>query len=113
MLRIVSIMRIMLVATVFLAAGCRPVRPPVATAGVDTQAAESPAVAAPAQAPAEGAYNGKLAIGGMELDIVVTLQAKDGGDGSVTYSGTIDIPQQAAAGIPLHDIMVKRRGHAF
>ena len=42
----------------------------------------------------------------MELGIVVTLHGQNSGEGSVVYTGTIDIPQQAAAGIPLHDITV-------
>jgi CubicO group peptidase (beta-lactamase class C family) len=48
-----------------------------------------------------GVYNGQLALAGMELDIVVTLQEQDGG-----YSGTIDIPQQGATGIPLQNVTV-------
>jgi hypothetical protein len=37
----------------------------------------------------------------MELEIAVTLQEQDG-----AYTGTIDIPQQGAAGIPLQNISV-------
>jgi CubicO group peptidase (beta-lactamase class C family) len=111
MLRNSSIVHILLVAVVLLAAGCRPVRPlstaaealPGATAEVTTEAtaeASTPTVETQA-ATAAGAYTGKLAIAGVELDIVVTLQVQNG-----TYSGTIDIPQQGATGIPLHDITV-------
>ena len=124
MLRIVSIARIMLVATVFLAAGCQPVQPlgqaqeaaaaqtatPATEGTVEPSTVETATVKASAETPVEilavGEYTGKLAIAGMELDIVVKLEGQDSGEGSVVYTGTIDIPQQAATGIPLHDITV-------
>ena len=140
MLRIVSIPRIALVVTVFLAAGCQPVRPLAQTSEAPAATAEATAevtgeatveataevtgeatVEAPAEVTAEvtaeataatsvetpvgGAYNGKLSIAGMELDIVVTLQSQDGGAAGA-YGGQIDIPQQSATGIPLHGITV-------
>jgi CubicO group peptidase (beta-lactamase class C family) len=48
-----------------------------------------------------GSYTGNLAIAGMELAIVVTLQEEDG-----SYSGAIDIPEQGATGIPLENVTV-------
>lgn len=108
MLRIVSIARIALVASVFMAAGCQPVRPlapmPEATEAAST-ASDTTEAASP-ETPVGGIYHGKLSIAGMDLDIVVTLQAPESGGAAVAYSGTIDIPQQAATGIPLHDITV-------
>jgi len=116
MLQKLNIARVLLVAVVFLAAGCQPVRPlsPMPEAPnvqapvVEPPAAEAPTVEAPAPAspgPAvpsvAGVYNGSLAIAGMELEITVTLQEQDGG-----YSGTIDIPQQGAMGIPLQNVTV-------
>lgn len=113
MLRISSFVRISFVVVMLLAAGCQPVRPlsPQAPA-VEAPAVEAPAVEAPAvEAPTveapdagegtslAGVYNGSLSIAGMELEIVVTLQGQDG-----AYSGTIDIPQQGATGIPLQNI---------
>lgn len=107
--------RILFVVVVFLAAGCRPVRPlsPTAEAPTEAATAESTAeataeavaeAASPAgeeQAAVAGVYQGTLSIAGMELEIVVTLQAAAG-----VYSGTIDIPQQGALGIPLQNISV-------
>ncbi len=49
-----------------------------------------------------GAFTGNLSIAGLELDITVTLSNENG-----SYSGTIDIPQQGASGIPLHDIVIE------
>ncbi len=108
MLRNSSVVRILLVAVVLLAAGCQPVRPLSQTieapAGEVTAEATSVAGAQASEAQAAtaaGVYGGKLSIAGAELDIVLTLQEQDG-----SYSGTIDIPQQGASGIPLHDIAV-------
>ncbi len=108
MLRNSSMVRMWLVAVVLLAAGCQPVRPLSPTmeapAGEVTAEATSVAAAQASEAQAStaaGVYSGKLSIAGAELDIVVTLQEQDG-----SYSGTIDIPQQGATGIPLHDIAV-------
>ena len=114
MLRMVNFARIALVVTVFLAAGCQPVRPLAQTPEAPAAEAASPTADATAEVPAAtstevpvgGAYDGKLSIAGMELDIVVTLQAPTEGDSSGAYSGTIDIPQQSATDIPLHDIAV-------
>lgn len=111
MLRQSNIARILLVLAVLLAAGCQPVRPLPPTAeppAVEAPAVEPPSVEPPAvQAPAAetstaaGVYNGTLSIASMELEITVTLQEQDG-----VYSGTIDIPQQGAMGIPLQNVTV-------
>jgi CubicO group peptidase (beta-lactamase class C family) len=66
-----------------------------ATAEAATEAATE------AAGSAAGTYTGKLAIAGMELEVVVTLQEQDG-----AYTGTIDIPQQGATGIPLLNVAV-------
>ena len=111
MLRKSNFVRILFVVVMLLAAGCQPVRPlsPTAEAPAGEAAAQAGAettveVAAPADnAPASvaGVYSGALSIAGAELAIVVTLQEQEGG-----YTGTIDIPQQGAAGIPLQNISV-------
>ncbi len=48
-----------------------------------------------------GRWEGKLVVAGQGLQIIVNFAAKDG-----QISGTIDIPAQGAADIPLHDIRV-------
>lgn len=115
MLRKSNMVRILLAAVVLLAAGCRPVRPLSPSEGpplAATAAAEATSEAAPeaaaesaaeaaATAAVAGVYAGKLSIAGMELDITVTLQEQDG-----AYTGTIDIPQQGATGIPLQNVTV-------
>ena len=74
---------------------------PVATTA-PVAATVTPAAASSPTAPAiDGRYTGQLAIANITLDIVVTLTA-DGDD----FTGAIDIPQQGATGIPLHDIVV-------
>ncbi|MCE7987747.1 MAG: hypothetical protein DYG89_41820 [Caldilinea sp. CFX5] len=55
-----------------------------------------------------GAYQGNLKIAGQELAIRITLQ-RDGD----AYRGAIDIPQQGATGIPLHDIVVELPNISF
>jgi len=54
-------------------------------------------------------YTGQLSIANMTLDIVVTFTA----DGAGGYTGAIDIPQQGAAGIPLHSIAVEPPAVSF
>ena len=86
-----------LVAVLLLTAACQPIRPP-------DGAAMSPVPATQEQAaPAALAqrYTGALSVAGMELSIIVTLTP--GADG---FTGAIDIPEQGAAGIPLHDIRI-------
>jgi hypothetical protein len=48
-----------------------------------------------------GQWQGKIALPGAGLEIIVALAEEDG-----VWSGTIDVPAQGAAGIPLHDITV-------
>ncbi len=86
----------LLVIALLATAACQPIRPPEA-APVSETAPES--AAAPQLA---AAYTGTLAVAGMELAITVSLS--EGVDG---YTGTIDIPEQGAMGIPLHDIRVE------
>lgn len=80
----------------------------VAPSAAPAQPVEAVAVATPAATPEPaaaptvgGRYTGQLEIANMTLEIVVTLTPD--GEG---YTGAIDIPQQGAAGIPLHTIVV-------
>ena len=61
--------------------------------------------AARAQAPIDGRWEGSIKIQGIELRIIVALKSSAG-----SLSGTIDIPQQGAAGLPLAG--VRRNGNA-
>lgn len=104
LIRSAWILRVILVSTIFLAAACQPVRPLTPTPAAAEAAAVTPAAApiapaAPAAGSIAGRYTGKLAIAGLNLDVVVNL-VEEGG----VYSGTIDIPQQGATGLPLHDV---------
>jgi CubicO group peptidase (beta-lactamase class C family) len=72
-----------------------------ATAEATAEAAVEAAAGAGGESTVAGVYAGVLAIAGTELEIVVTLQEQEG-----SLSGTIDIPQQGAAGIPLQNITV-------
>lgn len=92
----------LLVLALLAMAACQPIRPPDA-ASVGEIAAES---AATLQLAAS--YTGTLAVAGMELAITVNLSA--GADG---YTGAIDIPEQGASGIPLHDIRVEPPSVSF
>jgi dipeptidyl aminopeptidase/acylaminoacyl peptidase len=60
------------------------------------------APAAPAQADLAGVWNGKIALPNAELQIRVNITAADGG-----WTGTIDIPQQGATGLPLVNFRVE------
>ncbi len=84
-----------LVAMLLLATACQPIRPP-AGAAMPSAPADSPAAPALAER-----YTGTLSVAGMELAIIVNLA--EGADG---VTGSIDIPEQGAAGIPLHDIRI-------
>ncbi len=80
-----------------------PTMPPV-TETLPTPASESTAGAAPTAAatPAvAGQWQGKIILPGAALEIIVALAEQDG-----AWAGTIDVPAQGAAGIPLHDITV-------
>ena len=84
----------LLVIALLATAACQPIRPPEAAPVSET----APESATPQLA---AAYTGTLAVAGMELAITVSLS--EGADG---YTGTIDIPEQGAMGIPLHDIRI-------
>lgn len=74
------------------------------TETVATLASESTPAAAPAPAEAPGVagkWQGKITLPGTALEIIVNLAGQDG-----AWTGTIDVPAQGAAGIPLHDITV-------
>lgn len=75
---------------VLSAAACRPIQPPLTS----EPGASATGILA-------GRYEGTISIAGMELAIVVTLAPAESG-----YTGTIDVPEQGASGIPLHDIAV-------
>ena len=81
-------------------AACQPVQPLPAEQSIELPTA---AVTQAAGGPVElsGRYEGSLAIAGLELEIAVEWQT-----GAEGYAGTIDIPQQGATGIPLHDIQL-------
>lgn len=92
---------LLIVIAMLVTTACQPIRPPAGA----TEPVEPAAPAAAEQvAPATLAerYTGTLSVAGMELSIIVALTP--GADG---YTGTIDIPEQGAAGIPLHDIRVE------
>ncbi len=80
-------------------AACQPVQPLPSEQVVEVPAAETLAVVEPDDLA--GRYEGTLAIAGLELEIVVNWSTDADG-----YAGAIDIPQQGAVGIPLHDIQV-------
>ncbi len=84
-----------LAAVLLLAAACQPIRPPAGTA--DLAAAQPAAPAALATR-----YTGVLSVAGMQLSIAVQLAPDTSG-----VTGSIDILEQGAAGIPLHDIRVE------
>ncbi len=75
-----------------------PTMPPTAEP-VPTTIPEAAPVAEPALV---GQWQGKIALPGAGLEIIVALVEQDG-----VWSGTIDVPAQGAAGIPLHDITVE------
>ena len=121
MLRMVSIARIALVATVFLAAGCQPVRPLTSTpeaAACPTQVSRGSdsggrnGTSCDRRTVDCGNSAGRNVSGGCLQRQVVDRRNGTGyrgdtaGPGRRLYSGTIDIPQQGATGIPLHDIAV-------
>ncbi len=92
---------LLIVVAMLVTTACQPIRPPAgAIEPVEPAASAAAEQAAPA-ALAER-YTGTLSVAGMELSIIVALTP--GADG---YTGTIDIPEQGAAGIPLHDIRVE------
>jgi uncharacterized protein len=76
-----------------------PTTEPVATAVPEAPTAEPVSADAPALA---GQWQGKIALPGAGLEIIVALAEQDG-----VWSGTIDVPAQGAAGIPLHGISVE------
>ncbi|HSN75369.1 MAG TPA: alpha/beta fold hydrolase [Anaerolineae bacterium] len=106
------LLSVLLVATMM--AGCsRPPAAPTSTPEIPTMTPTTELVATTvpevpiaepvsADAPAlAGQWQGKIAIAGTALEIIVALAEQDG-----AWSGTIDVPAQGAAGIPLHDITV-------
>lgn len=92
---------LLIVVAMLVTTACQPIRPP---AGASEPAEPAAPAAAEQAAPVTLAprYTGTLSVAGMELSIIVALTP--GADG---YTGTIDIPEQGAAGIPLHDIRVE------
>jgi uncharacterized protein len=76
-----------------------PTIEPVATTVPEVPTAEPASADAPALA---GQWQGKIALPGAGLEIIVALAEQDG-----AWSGAIDVPAQGAAGIPLHDITVE------
>lgn len=78
----------------FIQTACQPIRPPA------TDTITTPTT--PETATLAGIYQGNLSVASQKLEIRITLQS----DGDA-YRGAIDIPQQGATGIPLHDIVVE------
>ncbi len=81
------------------------------TETVPTPVPESTPVAAPASAATpdvSGQWQGKILLPGAALEIIVALAEEDD-----AWAGTIDVPAQGAAGIPLHDITVDGDGIHF
>ena len=90
-----SVIPLLIAAVLLAATACQPIQRPVEVA--------APASVEPTAAPElAGQYEGMLSVAGMELAIIVSLTTSAEG-----YTGTIDIPQQGAAGLPLHDIRVE------
>lgn len=74
------------------------------TETIPTLASDSTPTAEPASAETPdvaGQWQGKIVLPGAALEIIVALAEQEG-----AWSGTIDVPAQGAAGIPLHDITV-------
>ncbi|MEZ4634765.1 MAG: alpha/beta fold hydrolase [Caldilineaceae bacterium] len=92
-----------MLATVMLAACTLPVTLPIAppvTDTTDTESVPAPAVDVDATAVTlPGDWDGRISILGQELRIIVHFS--EDGD---ALTGTIDIPQQGAVGIPLENI---------
>lgn len=85
----------LLVIALLTTTACQPIQPPINESSTSTSQLAA-------------AYTGTLAVAGMELSIIVTLsEAADG------YTGAIDIPEQGASGIPLHDIRVEPPNVSF
>lgn len=84
----------LVIALTLLTSGCQPIQP--ATPPLPTSVSDP--VAADATALADN-WEGRIAVAGLNLTIFVTFTSIDGGP-----SGTIDIPEQGAAGIPLNNI---------
>ena len=90
---------------VFALVACQPIQAPTPVATPASEAVATPVTAPAAEATVPeltGQWQGAIAIAALELDITVRFTA----DGD-TLAGTIDIPQQGASGLPLHDIRVE------
>ena len=94
--------QISLAVLLLAVSGCQPVRPLPAGQATPATAAAQAAPAPSTAGQVAGRYEGSLSVAGQELTIVVNLAGDATG-----YTGTIDIPQQGATGIPLHDIRVE------
>lgn len=95
-----TIMRYSAVSVLLLLAlllgACQPIQRPVG------EGSTVPAVAEANDASMfVGDWAGDITIAGITLRIALTLANDDG-----VWSGTMDVPQQAAANIPVHDIVV-------
>jgi CubicO group peptidase (beta-lactamase class C family) len=91
-----------------LLAGCIPALPPLSELPPPPpqMTVEAQPEAEPTEQEAEpsglaGRWEGQLSIAGLNLTIVLNFAQSDG-----EWSGTIDIPQQGAVGLPLHTIEV-------
>lgn len=98
-----------LILILLITSACVPVQPAVEQGTVPGAAVEAAPAAPEAAAPAEpeassildGRWDGAISVAGMELQVVVRFATADG-----VTTGTVDIPQQGATGLPLHEIEV-------
>jgi uncharacterized protein len=74
---------------------------PVMTPTAEPVPTTAPQAAPSVESALAGQWQGKIALPGAGLEIIVALAEQDG-----AWTGTIDVPAQGAAGIPLHDITV-------
>jgi hypothetical protein len=111
--RLFGLLLAVLLAATMMAACSRQLAAPTPTPEIPTMPATTEPVATtvpdlPTAKPVEadapglaGQWQGKITLPGAGLEILVTLTQQDG-----AWSGTIDVPAQGAADIPLHDITI-------
>ncbi len=107
---------LLLAVALLVTSACVPVQPAADEAAAPEPPAEAVPAATDAAAPAEpeaaaaldGRWDGSISVTGLELKIVVRFATADG-----RATGTIDIPQQGAVGLPLHEIEVNPPSVSF
>ncbi len=96
----------LLLCLALVAGACVPIQPQPAAEVPAAPAAEAPAAAAD---PLAGAWEGAIQVAGVELGVLLNVAAA--GDGS--YSATLDIPAQGAAGLPVGNLLVEGDAVSF